>query len=142
MVIYIYSAGLGTYQGKVVNLEPEKTEDLQGTGQTLPGDSTGRGGSQRRDYRLYTYRGLEDTPRTDLSLSRTLRELYEDSYECYLLVTCKYKTDCVLEVAGAIFGGPLIRELQQVVAAVGYWTLDCALLPSGPQQQKGKVVPN
>ena len=116
MVIYIYSAGLGTYQRKVANPEPEKTEDLQGTGQTLPGDSTGRGGSQRRDYRLYTYRGLEDTPRTDLSLSRTLRELYEDSYECYLLVTCKYKTDCVLEVAGAIFGGPLIRELQQVVA--------------------------
>ena len=141
MVIYIDSAGLGTYQGKVVNLEPEKTEDLQGTGQTLPGDSTGRGGSQRRDYRLYTYRGLEDTPRTDLSLSRTLRELYEDSYECYLLVTCKYKTDCVLEVAGAIFGGPLIRELQQVVAVGwGYWTVP--LLPSGPQRQKGKVVAN
>ena len=37
MVIYIYRAGLGTYKGKVVSLEPERTEDLQGTGlQTLP----------------------------------------------------------------------------------------------------------
>ena len=85
MVIYIYSAGLGTYQRKVANPEPEKTEDLQGTGQTLPGDSTGRGGSQRRDYRLYTYRGLEDTPRTEpesiedkARCGELLRELYED----------------------------------------------------------------
>ena len=37
MVIYIYRAGLGTYKEKVVSLEPERTEDLQGTGlQTLP----------------------------------------------------------------------------------------------------------
>ena len=85
MVIYIYRAGLGTYQGKVVTLEPERTEDLQGTGQTLPGDSTGRGGSQRRDCRLYTYRGLEDTPRTEpestegkVWCGELLRKLYED----------------------------------------------------------------
>ena len=76
---------LGPIKGKVVNLEPEKTEDLQGTGQTLPGDSTGREGSQRRDYRLYTYRGLEDTPRTEPEsiedkawCGELLKEPYED----------------------------------------------------------------
>ena len=85
MVIYIYRAGLGTYQGKVVTLEPERTEDLQGTGQTLPKDLTGRGGSQRRDYRLYAYQGLEDTPRTEpestegkVWCGELLRKLYED----------------------------------------------------------------
>ena len=53
MVIYIYRAGLGTYQGKVVSLEPERTEDLQGTGlQTLPRTQLAGEDHREGDYGL------------------------------------------------------------------------------------------